>query len=194
VKYKLFAFDMDGTLVDSMPTLTDLAVDIISMSYRWNREKSREAYLRTVGHPFRRQLELIAPQSNLNDEMADMYAFWHQRLARTFERAPGLEDLFYDITKSHVWLGLVSSTSREIIDQMPQLPEFDYKGGFRPGFDKTRQLLEACEELEVTPDQVLMFGDTLADGDMAKRAGIDFVLTSVGTLSKDVIARLYVGT
>lgn len=54
-------FDMDGTLIDSMPGLTNLAVEVIRQYFHLNAGLARREYLRTVGVPFSEQLAAIFP-------------------------------------------------------------------------------------------------------------------------------------
>src|SRR3569623_2689104 len=53
--------DLDGTLIDSMPTLADLAVDVLAEVYGPPSALAREFYLATCGLPFIRQLESVFP-------------------------------------------------------------------------------------------------------------------------------------
>src|SRR6201986_2523374 len=58
---KVLLCDLDGTLIDSMPTLADLATEVLEARYGTPRVLARELYLATCGLPFERQLEEIFP-------------------------------------------------------------------------------------------------------------------------------------
>ena len=60
--------DLDGTLIDSMPTLADLATEVIEDRYGTPRILARELYLATCGLPFVKQLEEIFPEDPRNAE------------------------------------------------------------------------------------------------------------------------------
>src|SRR3954470_15637042 len=60
--------DLDGTLIDSMPTLADLATEVIEHRYGMPRILARELYLATCGLPFVKQLEEIFPDDARNAE------------------------------------------------------------------------------------------------------------------------------
>src|SRR5215468_8813329 len=56
---KVLLCDLDGTLIDSMPTLADLATEVMEERYETPRVLARELYLATCGLPFEKQLEEI---------------------------------------------------------------------------------------------------------------------------------------
>src|SRR4029079_11463724 len=63
---KVLLCDLDGTLIDSMPTLADLATEVIEDRYGTPRILARELYLATCGLPFEKQLEEIFPEDPRN--------------------------------------------------------------------------------------------------------------------------------
>src|SRR3954471_23185223 len=65
---KVLLCDLDGTLIDSMPTLADLATEVIEERYGTPRVLARELYLATCGLPFVKQLEEIFPEDARNAE------------------------------------------------------------------------------------------------------------------------------
>src|SRR5262245_18700994 len=72
---KVLLCDLDGTLIDSMPTLADLATEVIEERYGTPRILARELYLATCGLPFVKQLEEIFPDDARNaDASADFEA------------------------------------------------------------------------------------------------------------------------
>src|SRR3954463_3576699 len=58
---KVLLCDLDGTLIDSMPTLADLATEVIEARYGTPRVLARELYLATCGLPFVKQREDMSP-------------------------------------------------------------------------------------------------------------------------------------
>ena len=53
--------DLDGTLIDSMPTLAEIAAEVMEEVYATPGILARELYLATCGLPFAGQLEEIYP-------------------------------------------------------------------------------------------------------------------------------------
>lgn len=58
---KKIAFDFDGTIVDSMPQLTELALAVIKEHKLMHPIAARAAYLATTGLPFGEQLRMMSP-------------------------------------------------------------------------------------------------------------------------------------
>src|ERR1019366_10709923 len=58
---KVLLCDLDGTLIDTMPILADLATEVMVGMYGVPRTLAREFYLATCGLPFIAQLEDIFP-------------------------------------------------------------------------------------------------------------------------------------
>ena len=70
---KVLLCDLDGTLIDSMPTLADLATEVIEERYGTPRILARELYLATCGLPFVKQLEEIFPDDARNADASDRF-------------------------------------------------------------------------------------------------------------------------
>src|SRR5438477_1785922 len=70
---KVLLCDLDGTLIDSMPTLADLATEVMESTYGTPRLLARELYLATCGLPFIKQLEEIYPGDPRNAGASDLF-------------------------------------------------------------------------------------------------------------------------
>jgi beta-phosphoglucomutase-like phosphatase (HAD superfamily) len=57
-------WDFDGTLVDTMPSHTKLASEVINKHFGLPKEKAKQEYLKTTGSPFDIQLKMIFPKSD----------------------------------------------------------------------------------------------------------------------------------
>jgi beta-phosphoglucomutase-like phosphatase (HAD superfamily) len=92
----LLIFDMDGTVVDSMPALTNLAIDLMQQYLRMDRDVAEREYRRTTGLPFLAQLQDICPraQPEALRNIAEIYTTRHYALAPSFPLAPQAERLF----------------------------------------------------------------------------------------------------
>ena len=58
---KVIAFDFDGTLIDTMSSLADIAAAVINEYHGLAVEMARELFLRTSGRPFAEQIQRIFP-------------------------------------------------------------------------------------------------------------------------------------
>lgn len=183
---KLAIFDMDGTLVDSMASLEELAVASINHEFKIPSDTIRRFYRDTVGKPFRQQLSLFLPRmQDANpgalDRVADSYAAVHAKLAPSFAVTPLAREI-QDWSK-HAYpdlrFGLVTSTAREIVDKMTQINRtwLDEIDGFsqQPGGDKRGQILGMMSRRDVTVHDCIYVGDSPSDAKLASQLGIKFV-------------------
>src|SRR4051794_5279725 len=70
---KVLLADLDGTLIDTMPVLADLASEVMTETYGMQRSLARELYVATCGLPFCQQLEAICPGDARNAAAADEF-------------------------------------------------------------------------------------------------------------------------
>src|ERR1043166_3935452 len=75
--------DLDGTLIDTMPTLADLAAQVMAESYSMPLSLAREMYVATCGLPFSQQLEAICPGDARNTGVSDRFEAAKPALCRS---------------------------------------------------------------------------------------------------------------
>jgi len=185
---KVVVFDFDGTLVDTMQGFADIAADVLFKRYEIPREDGRLRYLETSGIPFFQQLEVIRPRGVHNRVCAD--EFESRKLEGFFLAAPTQATLagLSCLRQAGIKVAVSSNNFQENIDAfvarypMPvdialgfDLAQGQEKG--RPHFEKI------ASEFQVTADEMLFCGDSLADGDKAGASGLPFVGLS-GTFTR----------
>jgi len=170
--------DLDGTLIDSMPTLADLATEVMESTYGTPRILSRELYLATCGLPFVRQLEEIYPGDPRNAEASDL--FEGRKPARCdlirmpLETRRALERL-------HAMGVRIAVSSNNGVTNVATFARnagfpFDLALGFGGGLAKGRPHIDATSrKFGVDRQEMLFVGDSLHDGEIAEREGIPFV-------------------
>jgi beta-phosphoglucomutase-like phosphatase (HAD superfamily) len=189
MKIKLVLFDMDGVIVDSMPLLEDLGIRTIADAFGVSAQAAKMMYEQTVGAPFHEQLEIIFPNSSRNIKAATEYKLSHIAMAPYFPLAPKAKELFEQIRMRGCFIGLVSSTSSDIIHRtMNQVIDlkFNYLGGYEPRLDKSAQIRWACELLGVSGPNTILFGDSISDRKYAEKAGVLFHLVTHDILYDEV--------
>src|SRR5690349_7646365 len=170
--------DLDGTLIDSMPALADLATEVIEARYGTPRILARELYLATCGLPFVKQLEEIFPDDPRN--AAASHEFESRKPARcgairmSAETRRALEEMR--------GLGVrIAVSSNNGIDNVSAFArdagfKFDLVLGYGDGLAKGRAHLDATSRAFGASRQEMLFvGDSLHDGEIAEREGIPFV-------------------
>jgi phosphoserine phosphatase len=186
---RLVVFDMDGVLVDSMPALTILASLTIHRYFGIPITKARDYYLSTVGLPFCEQLDKIFPSHHpsLKSLVVKQYEESHAAVLPLLPLAPHAGRVIWECRARGIGTGLVSSTNASYIDQMDQISglEFDFVRGYRPDIGKQLQIEDIIQEAHIKPSEVIYFGDTTYDGQIAKTIGTNFRLTECETFAND---------
>jgi phosphoglycolate phosphatase-like HAD superfamily hydrolase len=170
--------DLDGTLIDSMPTLADLATEVMESTYGTPRILARELYLATCGLPFVKQLEEIYPGDPRNAGASDLFEGRKPERCdqirmpadtrRALERMRGLGVRIAVSSNNGV-------TNVETFARNAGFP-FDLTLGFGGGLAKGRPHIEATSrKFGVDRQEMLFVGDSLHDGEIAEREGIPFV-------------------
>lgn len=185
---KVFCFDMDGTVLDSMPTLTDLAVEVIHDRFGLPLYEAREKYLATVGAPFVDQLAKIMPSAPLEQRIdaALRYETRHLCACPSFKLAPDIVDAMAAIRYYRYETALVTSTNRKLLAALPQLAalEFGSMDGRQDGYTKVHQL-ERLKRLYLR-HQLILFGDSPSDAECAITVGAQFHLVTCDTVADTI--------
>jgi phosphoglycolate phosphatase-like HAD superfamily hydrolase len=175
---RLLLCDLDGTLIDSMPTLADLATEVMEEVYETPRILARELYLATCGRPFVQQLEEIFPGDPRN---AGASATFEGRkparcgaIAMPTETRRALERLRRDGVR-------VAVSSNNGVENVATFAasagfRFDLVLGFGGGLAKGKPHLDAASTaFGIARQEMLFVGDSLHDGEIAEREGVPFV-------------------
>ncbi len=170
--------DLDGTLIDSMPTLADLATEVMESTYGTPRMLARELYLATCGLPFEKQLEEIYPGDARNTGASDL--FEGRKPARCdLIRMPQETRRALDRMRAMgVRIAVSSNNGTRNVETFAVNAgyPFDLVLGFGGGLAKGRPHIDATSRMfGVDRQEMLFIGDSLHDGEIAEREGIPFV-------------------
>jgi phosphoglycolate phosphatase-like HAD superfamily hydrolase len=173
--------DLDGTLIDSMPTLADLATEVMTATYGTPSILARELYLATCGLPFVKQLEEIYLGDPRNAGASDEFEGrkpercdlirMPQETRRALERLRGMG----------VRIAVSSNNGVRNVETFARQTKnagfsFDLALGFGGGLAKGRPHIDATSRaFGVDRQEMLFVGDSLHDGEIAEREGIPFV-------------------
>ena len=176
---KAVIFDFDGTIADTMPFLSDLAVGLLTKNYEISGEEARRRYLETTGMDFGSQIEEIFPQHPSNYTVAA--AMESGKRGRIFQH-PLFEEVipvlrFFE--SRGVKRFVCSSTQETIVRRYTKNAGIDdlLDGcfGYRPGFAKDQQIEFILRHYDLRPDEVIFVGDSLMDYEFVRGKGVRFI-------------------
>lgn len=181
--------DLDGTLVDTMPRFTALAIAVLGDLYGMDRAAAREAYVVTCGLPFVEQLELIQPGDARNAEAS---ATFERRKRVLCEQARMPADTVAALgwfQRQGVRVVISSNNGADHVEDFAARSrgsfQFDLALGFGDGLAKGAPHLDRIAgEYGLRRDAMLFVGDSLHDGELAERERVPFVGVA-GTFSRD---------
>jgi phosphoglycolate phosphatase len=171
-------FDLDGTLVDTMGALADLAAEVMASAYGAERRHARRLYLETSGLPFVEQLEVLFPGDPRNRGAAGAF---EQRKGAICELArldePTVEVLA-ELRRRGLRLVVSSNSAQPYVDRFARGSAFtfDLLLGFGGGLAKgAPHVARVCAAFGAKPAEILFVGDSLKDGELAAKCGLRFV-------------------
>lgn len=178
-KVKAIIFDFDGTIANTMPFLTELAVRLMTETYDISKNEAKKRYLETTGLAFANQIELIFPNHPNNHEVAT--TFESRKLEGIFAHSIFSEvipTLKYFKNKG-IKTFICSSTKQEIITKYARLNKIDdlVDGlfGYKSDFRKGAQIDFVLQHYKLQPSEVLFIGDSLKDYDFANDKKVGFI-------------------
>jgi len=170
--------DLDGTLIDSMPTLADIATEVIEERYGTPRILARELYLATCGLPFVKQLEEMFPEDERNAAASADFEARKPARCGAIRMAPETRRALEQMREMGVRIAVSSNNGTDNVDAFARASgfAFDLVLGYGGGLAKGRTHLDATSrQFGAARQEMLFIGDSLHDGEIAEREGIPFV-------------------
>jgi phosphoglycolate phosphatase len=175
---KALLCDLDGTLIDSMPTLADLASEVIEARFGTPRILARELYLATCGLPFVKQLEEIFPGDPRNAAASTEFEGKKPARCGAIRMPAETRRALEELRGMGVRIAVSSNNGTENVEAFARQAgfAFDLVLGYGDGLAKGRPHLDATSRAFAADRQEMLFvGDSLHDGEIAEREGIPFV-------------------
>ena len=187
---KVVLCDLDGTLIDSMPTLADLATDVMEETFGTPRILARELYLATCGRPFIKQLEEIFPGDPRNASVSAVFEGRKPARCNSIAMPADTRRALERLRARGVRIAVSSNNGVENVAQFARNSRFDFDLvlGFGGGLAKGKPHLDqSARTFKVDRQEMLFVGDSLHDGEIAEREGVPFVGLA-GTFSAERFA------
>jgi phosphoglycolate phosphatase-like HAD superfamily hydrolase len=170
--------DLDGTLIDSMPTLADLATEVMESTYGTPRSLGRELYLATCGLPFVKQLEEIYPGDPRNVGASELFEGRKPERCDLIRMSQETRRALERLHEMGVRIAVSSNNGVANVETFARNARFpfDLVLGFGDGLAKGRPHIDATSRtFGIDRQEMLFIGDSLHDGEIAEREGIPFV-------------------
>ena len=198
-RFKLLAFDMDGTLIDSLAAIVDASVEAFAGTPF--PTPSAEQVRQVVGLPLELCVEHWAPQANRAEvlELAEAYrrAFRGQRERGDISERPytGVEATLSALTHDEIFMAVVTGKDRRGLDSA--LAHHGFSRFFHslqtpdnnPSKPAPDMVWTANRETATEARDTVVIGDTSFDIEMARNAGAFAVGVTYGNHDPSVLRR-----
>jgi len=178
-KIEAVIFDFDGTVANTMPFLTALAVKLMTENYNISRSEAQKRYLVSTGMDFASQIELIFPGHPSNHDVVSRFEFMREKDILAYSLFPEVVPAFKYFVSKKVRLFVCSSTRQEIVKRYVRFYKIEnlLEGsfGYRGGFGKGEQIAFIIRNYQLNPKEVLFVGDSLKDIDYVNGKGTAFM-------------------
>jgi phosphoglycolate phosphatase-like HAD superfamily hydrolase len=179
--------DLDGTLIDTMPILADLAATILTETFGMPRSLARELYLATCGLPFFQQLEAICPGDARNAAVSARFEASKPALCRSARMPADTRRALITLQGRGVRIVVSSNNGTDNVEAFAADSgfAFDLALGFGDGMAKGGpHIVHAEHTFRAQRAEMVFVGDSLHDGEIAARENVPFVGLA-GTFSRD---------
>lgn len=186
--FKAALFDLDGTLLDSIPVILKSAREVfVEMDLRYDEDAIRK----TIGIPLKVQARDWAGE-RWHEFESKYRAAYKRNQYGDFHLFPGTVDMLKSLRSAGVKTALVTSKStngaRSALENTGMNGLFDAiisADDVKHAKPQPEPILKALSILDVNPDEALYVGDSAFDIDAAQRAGVQPIAVSWGARSKD---------
>jgi HAD superfamily hydrolase (TIGR01509 family) len=179
-------FDLDGTLVDSLPTI---GAAMAATLKEFGHEISADEIIPRIGAPMQvLAAELTGVSSHQADEMYDRYlSLYFDEFMATTQPFEGASELLSRLQNAGVALGVVTNKNEHGAHMMVELQGWEHVFDVVVGRDTTARpkpwpdgTLHALRALGATPEEAALIGDTEFDAGAGRDAGLRYNLGMIG--------------
>lgn len=186
-------FDLDGTLVDSLPTIAEATVEAFA---RHGHRVTQAEIVPRIGPP----MEVLAREvtgAGLDESQAMYVTYQDLYYSEYIQRTPpheGAHNLLVALDAVGVGLAVVTNKNEFGARLMVTVQGWDGRFGSIVGRDTTPHYkphpapaLHALQALGIGPTEAAFVGDAEADMNCARDAGMRYVIGVTGARSPDVL-------
>lgn len=177
---KAVIFDLDGTLVDSMGLWRDIDIAFLGargITYKDDLQEKIE------GMSFTETAVFCKSYYNLTESVEELKEIWNQmaedKYRHEVQLKPGVMEFLEALKKRGIKMGIATSNSTELIAAVNEAYHFDrYMScvvtscSVNKGKPAPDVYLEAARQLNVSPEECLVFEDIVKGIEAGKNAGM----------------------
>ena len=193
-RYRLVAFDWDGTLVDSTAAIVHAIRSAAADLGLPVPDRRQAAHVIGLGLVDAIRLAVPAIAAEQVPQYVQRYRYHYLKEDAALEAFEGVPALLDELAGAGLPLAVATGKSRvglnRALDQLGWTGRFATTRCANEGLPKPDpwMLRDICDELGLTPSEVLMVGDTTHDLGMARAAGADAVAVSYGAHGRSELA------
>lgn len=193
--YRAYIFDLDGTLLNTLPDLVRLTNMVLGEN-GWP-ERSSQEILSFVGNGGRKLLERAAPEGTPGEQLDAVFVRWRE-LYPTFGHAmtrpyEGIPQMLAEKKAAGARLGVFSNkfdaaANQVIGEHFPGV--FDIVRGERPDTPRKPDpagLFDMLDQLGVRLEETLYVGDSITDVRTAQAAKVPYVAVAWGYETREAL-------
>ena len=187
------AFDLDGTLIDSMDAIVDSVFYAFDQAGR--QRPPRVVVTKTIGKPLEEKFAQLAPGCDVEQYVQWYRTHYKETAAEKTVLMPGTRELLAVLSKADIRIGFATAKKREMAEML--LAHLDVLSYFtcRIGpaevtFPKPHPeaVLQCATQLGVPPEELAYVGDMQYDIEAAQRAGAISIAVSTGFVDRETLA------
>lgn len=188
----VICFDFDGTVADTMPFLTELAVNIICKHYGIDDQAAKAKYLETTGLSFELQLDTIFPDHPSNSVAVQEFEERKRANYLHFPPVHNMQHVLRTLKRKSYAIAISSGTLQDLLIEYLRAYElpYDIALGYQPNFKKGKEHFEFIQsKFAAEPEHLCYIGDSLNDYRLARANHIRFI-AKLGLFDADAFLQL----
>lgn len=188
MSYKAILFDLDGTLLNSVPVIIKTATEVFQAM---GIDRDGDDLRNTIGIPLQVQAKMFAGERAV--EFIELYReFYRKRMGQDTHLFPGTLEMLETLKAREFYTALVTSkTARSAIGAIETTGMTGMFNVIVTADDvqhpkpNPEPLLKALIALDLNPGDAIYVGDSMFDIDAAQRASVTMAAVSWGARSRE---------